>query len=191
MVTGAVGPVPSASSIEQLVVQSLFADGFIRYSVTPRRGPGAAPALQVLALTERILEDSADSMQWSVGNHGMVMTLARDVPERIAANLRDLVTELYARAGLDIALESKTSLFAVHPGGPRILDGVRDVLELHESQIVHSRAVLYERGNMSSATLPHIWQRIAHDPAIASGTLIASLAFGPGLTLCGGLFRKG
>jgi predicted naringenin-chalcone synthase len=129
-------------------------------------------------------------MQWSVGDHGMVMTLARDVPERIAANLRDFVTELYARAGLDIALEGKTSLFAVHPGGPRILDGVRDVLELTESQVAHSRAVLYERGNMSSATLPHIWQRMVVDPMVVRGTLIASLAFGPGLTLCGGLFRK-
>ena len=43
---------------------------------------------------------------------------------------------------------------------------------------------------MSSATLPHVWMRLLEDDAVASGTLVVSLAFGPGLTICGGIFRK-
>ena len=43
---------------------------------------------------------------------------------------------------------------------------------------------------MSSATLPHIWARIAADPAVAAGTLVTSLAFGPGLTVYGAVLRK-
>ena len=43
---------------------------------------------------------------------------------------------------------------------------------------------------MSSATLPHIWQRILLDPAIPDGAVVASLGAGPGLTLSGMLFRK-
>jgi predicted naringenin-chalcone synthase len=128
-------------------------------------------------------------MRWVVGNHGMHMTLARDVPERIAAVLRVFIAELFRRGG--IALGSiGACTFAVHPGGPRIIDGVRDVLELDDAQVQASRDVLRDHGNMSSATLPHIWMRLAGDPLIPRGTLIPSLAFGPGLTICGAILEK-
>jgi predicted naringenin-chalcone synthase len=43
---------------------------------------------------------------------------------------------------------------------------------------------------MSSATLPHIWERIVASTDIAAGTIVASLAFGPGLTMSGALLEK-
>jgi predicted naringenin-chalcone synthase len=129
-------------------------------------------------------------MRWVVSDWGMHMTLARNVPEKIATSVRGVVTDIYRRAGLSWAEQLKRSVFAVHPGGPKIIDRVREVLELDEAQVKTSRAVLADHGNMSSATLPYIWARLAADPSVASGTLIASLAFGPGLTICGGLFRK-
>jgi len=49
---------------------------------------------------------------------------------------------------------------------------------------------LLERGNMSSATLPHVWQAIASSASVSDGRLIVSLAFGPGLTLSGAVLRK-
>jgi predicted naringenin-chalcone synthase len=127
-------------------------------------------------------------MGWMVSDWGMKMTLSRDVPERIATSLREFVLELYRRSGRK--LETRGAVFAVHPGGPKILDRVRDVLELDEAQLRASRGVLFDHGNMSSATLPHIWMRVLRDPAIPAGTLVPSLAFGPGLTVTGGLFEK-
>src|SRR5262249_17999521 len=160
--------------------QTLFADGLIRYSVVDDDGPGLVP----LALHERVLADSAASMGWVVSDWGMRMTLARDVPERIAASLRGFVLELYRRAGRHPHLGN--AVFAVHPGGPKVLDSVREVLELDDAQLSASRGVLRDHGNMSSATLPHIWARVLADHKIAPGTLIPSLAFGPGLTITGG-----
>ena len=178
---------PSDHSVEQLVVQTLFADGYIRYAAVP---DGRGPGLQVLALDERVLPGSAGAMKWIVSDWGMRMTLARSVPEKIATSVRGVVTDVYRRAGLSWAEQLKRSVFAVHPGGPKIIDRVREVLELDEVQVQPSRAILADHGNMSSATLPYIWARIAADPSVAPGTLICSLAFGPGLTICGGLFRK-
>jgi predicted naringenin-chalcone synthase len=177
---------PSDHGLEQLVVQSLFADGLIRYRMVPDRG---APGLAVLALHEQVLPESADAMTWIVGDAGMQMTLARDVPERIAGALQEFVVELLRKAGREPA-DLKGSVFAVHPGGPRIIDRVRDVLELDEAQVATSRGVLFDHGNMSSATLPHVWMRIVEDRAIPPGTLVPSLAFGPGLTVCGCLLEK-
>lgn len=177
---------PADHRLEQLVVQSLFADGLIRYSVVPDDG---GMGLRVRGLHECIVPDSADAMSWVVSDHGMQMTLARDVPERIAAALRPFLIDLFRRAGLSLS-ELADSVFAIHPGGPRIIDGVRDVLELDEAQVRTSREVLRDHGNMSSATLPHVWMRLLGDPSIPRGTLIPSLAFGPGLTVCGAVLEK-
>jgi len=182
---------PADHSLEQIVVQSLFADGFIRYTVTDDAGRDPrAPGLRVLALHEAVLPDSADSMAWIVSDHGMAMTLSRDVPEKIGGALRGLVLELCARAGLDARAELPGAVFAVHPGGPRIIDVVRERLELSEAQVKASREALFDYGNMSSATLPHVWMCVAKDPGVAAGSIVVSLAFGPGLTVCGAVFRK-
>ncbi len=178
---------PSDHSAEQCVVQSLFADGFIRYSVVEAKdGRG----FEVLALSEQILPESAEAMAWSVGDFGMKMTLARDVPERIAGALRPFVTELFRKSGLDLGATLGRAIVAAHPGGPKIIDRVCEVLELRAEQVQASRDVLSTCGNMSSATLPHVWHRILSDDGVRSGTVILSLAFGPGLSVCGGLFRK-
>jgi predicted naringenin-chalcone synthase len=177
---------PSDHRIEQLVVQSLFADGLIHYSMV---GDDDRPGLRLRAVHEHVIPDSAGSMGWMAGDFGMQMSLDRDVPARVAAALRPFVAELFRRGGLE-ADRSRDCVFAVHPGGPRIIDGVRDVLELDEAQVQASRDVLFDHGNMSSATLPHIWMRLLDDITVPRGALIPSLAFGPGLTISGGLFEK-
>jgi len=172
--------------LEQLIVQSLFADGMIRYSLT---AGDDGPGLRLIAACEMVLPDSADAMRWVVSEGGMQMALARDVSELIAPVLRGIIGELYRRAGLGVDAV-KRSVFAVHPGGPRIIDAVREVLELDAAQVRTSKSVLFDHGNMSSATLPHIWMRLLGDPQVPSGTLIPSLAFGPGLTICSALLEK-
>lgn len=178
---------PSVHSPEQLVVQSLFADGFIRYSLVP---DGSGPGLQVLAVDEQVLAGSAAAMAWELGDHGMHMTLSTAVPELIAGSVRAFVLRLFERAGLDASGSMDDVIFAVHPGGPKIIDRICAVLELADPQVAASRQVLAELGNMSSATLPHVWARLVADPTVAPGTVVASLAFGPGLTLAGALLRR-
>jgi predicted naringenin-chalcone synthase len=177
---------PSQHALEQLVVQSLFADGLIRYCAVRDQG---TRGLAVRALHELVLPDSADAMTWIVGDEGMAMTLSRDVPARIASALRGFVTDLLAKAGKGVH-DLKRAIVAVHPGGPKIIDRVRDVLELDDAQVAASRAVLLDHGNMSSATLPHIWMRVLDDPRVPAGTLIPTFAFGPGLTVTGALLEK-
>lgn len=179
---------PTRHQPEQLVVQSLFADGHIRYSATAARMPG--PSLAFLGCREALAPSSLGAMGWTLADNGMRMTLAREVPELIAGALKGFLRELFAAVGADPAEALGAGIFAVHPGGPRIIDQVAAQLELGPGQIEASRGVLRDCGNMSSATLPHIWARIAADPAVAAGTLVTSLAFGPGLTVYGAVLRK-
>lgn len=179
-------------SPEQLIVQSLFADGFIVYSAVPSiqdesfKGSG----LLVMALHEELLPDTVDAITWECSEWGMRMGLSPIVPGVIAGALKPFVEKLCLRGGVSFAEISTHSVFAVHPGGPKIIDRVQSVLNLRDDQLLASREILKTCGNMSSATLPHVWEKIVADPAIASGTFVISLAFGPGLCISGALTRK-
>jgi predicted naringenin-chalcone synthase len=184
---------PADHSPEQLVIQTLFGDGHIRYSLEPKDGArlrASDNGFEVVAIREETIPDSVQDMTWTLSEWGFAMTLSRNVPGKIAGHLSGFLSNLFGDAGLCYAGEARRAVFAVHPGGPRILDLVEELLQLEKWQLQWSRAVLFERGNMSSATLPHIWMAAAADAGIAPGTIVVSLAFGPGLTIAGALFRK-
>ncbi len=165
---------PLEHGAEQLVAQSLFADGFIRYCVGSE-----GPSFEVTQFEELIIPDTEEQMTWNLSGWGFSISLARQIPVQI---VRALPGFLKRFSGWEQAV------FAIHPGGPKILDYVQAGLSLADEQIAHSGAVLRKFGNMSSATLPHIWQDML--PDVPVGQLIVSLAFGPGLTIYGSLMRR-
>jgi predicted naringenin-chalcone synthase len=184
---------PADHSPEQLIIQTLFADGHIRYSIAPgdrAEIENGERAFEILAVREEIVPDSLGTMTWALSEWGFQMTLSRDVPGKIAGCLPRFLLNLFVDAGMNGSEAAGEAIFAVHPGGPRILDSVEELLRLEKHQLQLSRAVLFERGNMSSATLPHIWMAASSDGSVKPGALIVSLAFGPGLTIAGALFRK-
>lgn len=182
---------PSQHLPEQLVVQTLFADGLIRYSASRigEEGP-ARNGLELLATREEIVPGTEDAMTWMVADFGMQMTLSRRIPDHIRASLGAFLDRLAAASGQTSAQLCHEACFAIHPGGPRIIDEIAEHLGLRPEQVQASNTILRNYGNMSSATLPHVWQSLLADTAVPSGTLIVSLAFGPGLTISGAILRK-
>ncbi|MBU1109173.1 MAG: naringenin-chalcone synthase [Candidatus Riflebacteria bacterium] len=179
-------------SPEQLVVQSLFADGFIVYSGIQSNQQSAmkGSGLLLKALHEEIIPDSADAITWACSEWGMRMGLSAEVPGMIASALEPFLQKLCDRGGMSFDAIKEKSVFAVHPGGPKIIDRVQALLNLQDEQVSVSRFILLTCGNMSSATLPHIWEKIVADENVASGTYVISLAFGPGLCISGALLQK-
>src|SRR5690606_28499384 len=127
-------------------------------------------------------------MSWRLDSRSFHMTLAKQVPERVKEALPGLVSRFLARHGL---YRSDVAAWAIHPGGVRIIEAAGAALELEPGATRHSREVFLRRGNMSSATLPHIWHAMREDDQLEDGALVCSLAFGPGLTITGNLLRKG
>ena len=177
---------PLAQTPEQMVVQTLFADGHIKYSASNEKS-NSGKNFKVTCLHEKVVADSEKDMSWIPAPWGMQMNLSREVPEKIKSGLKKFSEELFAKAGLTYERAIK-SIFAIHPGGPKIIDSVQESLELRDQQITESKKVLFERGNMSSATLPHVWNEILKND-YPIGTQVISYAFGPGLTLFGAVFE--
>lgn len=182
------GPL-SRTDLEQVVAHSLFGDAAAAAVVTPGggsarpaepagRGDPSAAALSVVSVTARTDAAASDHMTWDVTDLGFRMGLSPRVPEVLERHVRDAVTALLAEHGLAV---DDVAAWAVHPGGPRILEVVADRLGLDDGALAVSYDVLREYGNCSSATVLLVLERLA--PAVRPGEPVVALAFGPGLTL--------
>ncbi len=155
-------------------------------------GDGAAAALVTAephgialgAFHATTIPDTRDLITWRIGDQGFDMHLSGKVPGAIAAALR-LETERNDRGGMLAGDEpSDFTLWAVHAGGRTVLDAVEQGLGLPADALSHSRAVLNDVGNVSSATLGFVLERMLASQTTGPGMAIA---FGPGL--CAETFR--
>lgn len=180
---------PCCHDMDQLVVQSLFADGLVKYSMLDLEGVESS-ALEVLSLHEETLPQSTPFMSWKCEDWGFRMKLMKEVPVYFRRHFERFLQTLAEKAFVSVKEIREQALFAIHPGGPKVIEQIRDLLLLEEEQILHSHQILKEYGNMSSATLPHIWQRILEDGDVSKGTPVLSVAFGPGLSISGAVLKK-
>jgi len=167
---------------ENLIVMSLFGDGAIHYQASKIVGEHG---LKVYTILQQLIPNSTDQMSWKLGSHHFKMTLKPYVPLFIDEHIEAFVERLLKQQNLTFKKAKEKAIWAIHPGGPKIVDFVQKKLNLSDEQVAHSRQVLNNYGNMSSATLPHIWRDLIVDESIKKQTPIVSLAFGPGLTVYG------
>jgi predicted naringenin-chalcone synthase len=118
------------------------------------------------------------------------MTLSIKVPSSIRRTIRSFVDSIFKEIGKDFNMEKENTVFAIHPGGPAIIDHIAEELKLTPQQVALSRKVLYENGNLSSCTLPYMFNEILKSDDIPAGTNVFAIAFGPGLTVSGLILQK-
>ena len=172
---------PPTTEVEQLVAHALFADAAVAAAVVP--GAGGFELVDVVAQTDVA---HAAMMTWDLTDHGFRMGLSPRVPDVLERHVGGLVGELLEGHGLSAA---EVAGWAVHPGGPRILDVIAEQLSLEDGALAESERVLREHGNCSSATVMLVLDRIRRDRRPAEGDPIVFMSFGPGLTLYAGLLR--
>ena len=164
-----------SASLEELLSFLLFGDGASATLV------GSAPrGAQLLDFQSQLLPDSRGLITWHIGDSGFRMHLSGLVPGRIAEAL-GAERERRDTGGLLRGLNPQdVALWAVHAGGRTVLDAVQNGLALHPAALADSRAVLQAVGNVSSATVMFVLQRMLH--TARPGQQGLALAFGPGLS---------
>jgi predicted naringenin-chalcone synthase len=129
-----------------------------------------------------LVPDSREAMSWTIGDHGFEMTLSKRVPDLIRKHVRPWLANWLAEFGLRV---EAIGSWAIHPGGPRILEAAAASLGLSEDRLTDAREVFAAHGNMSSPTVlfivDHLRARRAPLPCVALG-------FGPGLIAEAALF---
>ncbi|HEX3348581.1 MAG TPA: type III polyketide synthase [Acetobacteraceae bacterium] len=159
------------SDLETVLSFLLFGDGCAAALVTADE-----TGLALDDFRAAVIPDSADLITWHIGDQGFDMHLSGKVPQRIADALRA------ERGGNGDGLlrgEGTQAIdhWAVHAGGRTVLDAVEIGLALPREALGHSRAVLHDYGNISSATVLFVLARMLGG---MPGRGMA-MAFGPGM----------
>lgn len=169
---------------DSILGNALFSDGAAAALVSVREPEEDQPALALDGFMSAMAPEGKGEMAWEIGDRGFNLVLSSYVPDIISANLDRIVGDLLSPRDLTA---NDIDLWAVHPGGKAILDKVEKSVSLRPEQIEASRAVLRDFGNMSSATMLFVLQRMLRQTTTSK--TIAAMAFGPGLTVECGLFR--
>ncbi|MBW4703592.1 type III polyketide synthase [Micromonospora sp. RL09-050-HVF-A] len=177
-------PASARMDTQQIVSHALFSDAAVATVLVP--GTETTDRGYALREVASVTDTStADHMTWDVTDTGFRMGLSPKVPQVLSAHVRGLVDGLLTRHGTTIA---EVDGWAVHPGGPRILNVVERELALPADALAASRAVLDDHGNCSSPTVLLILDRLLR--AAVPPRWVVLLAFGPGLTLYAALLER-
>lgn len=157
-------------SIDNLTASLVFGDGA---AATVMGGGVAQSRLTVRGAASRLLPDSAGALGFDLRDTGFHVVLDRRLPQLIKRSLSDVVMDFRARQGIE-----HVDFYAVHAGGPRVLDAVDAALGLRSEELALSRRVFREVGNLSSASI--LFCMAALQPLNGDGLAIA---FGPGVSI--------
>jgi predicted naringenin-chalcone synthase len=152
--------------LEEVLSFLVFADGAAASLITACEQGFALNSFKAVTVPE-----TRGLITWKIRGLGFDMLLSGQVPAALGRALHEghLMAE---RDGID--------LWAVHPGGRSVLDAVEKGLELPAGALAASREVLSCFGNMSSATVMFVLQRMMQQAR--PGQRGCAMSFGPGLT---------
>jgi predicted naringenin-chalcone synthase len=121
-----------------------------------------------------------------VYRHGQLQNrLSSQLPKIIEEVVPRLITDVLQSNGLTI---QDVKYWAIHSGGDKIIQGIKNKLNLTESQMEVTRHILAEYGNMSSPTVLFELHRIL-DGKPDRGAWVFMIAFGAGLAVHAYLLR--
>ncbi|WP_242921142.1 type III polyketide synthase [Pontibacter liquoris] len=164
---------------DHLVSNALFGDGAA--AVLMQGEPCREVSLELQSFHCDLAPAGKREMAWHIGDTGFEMTLSSYVPDLIKNGIRELTDRLLQ--GLKTTM-AEIKLFAIHPGGRRILEVIEQELGLSRNDNRFAYQVLRDFGNMSSATVLFVLQALMDELTHKDkNEPVLSFAFGPGLTL--------
>ncbi len=167
--------------LESAVAHAIFADGAGAIALGTA---GDGPAIVQHRTIFRSEYLPAMGFEYPGGRPRVV--LSRDVRRIGARMMKEMAEMLMAAQGLKRA---DIGHYILHSAGRRVIDHAAGLMELDEAQLAHSRRVLRQYGNMSSATVLFVLDELlrAREPGPNDWGLM--IALGPGFAAEGAVLR--
>jgi alkylresorcinol/alkylpyrone synthase/polyketide synthase Type III len=177
------------------IVNSLFGDGAAAavLSGNPGGGNGELPSQAVpfvLDFESYCIPEQWGAMRfdWNDDAGKWSFYLDRDIPYVIGFNVREPVSRLLERNGLDV---SDVDHWVLHTGGGAVIDSVKLGLNLEEHDVRHTRSVLRDYGNISSGSFLVSMQRLLAEGCAKAGDRAVMVTMGPGAQIETALLQFG
>lgn len=167
--------------LESAVAHAIFADGAGAMALATR---GAGPAVVEHRTLFRSEHLPAMGFEYPGGRPRVV--LSKDVRRIGAAMMTEMADTLLAAQGLK---REDIRHFALHSAGRRVIEHARRLMRLGDHQLEHSRRVLRQFGNMSSATVVFVLDDVLCTGHPVEGDWGLMIALGPGFAAEGALLR--
>jgi alkylresorcinol/alkylpyrone synthase len=165
-------------SVPNLVASGLFGDGAAAVvAVGSDRDPHNAGQVTVLDSRSRLYPDSERTMGWDVTSSGLRIVLDANVPELVRQYVGGDVDAFLADHHLT---RDDIEWWVCHPGGPKVLEAIEDTLDLPRSAVEMTWDSLERIGNLSSASVLHVFEDTLRDRPPRPGSYGMLLAMGPG-----------
>ncbi len=119
-------------------------------------------------------------MAWELSSKGFLMTLSNYVPDLVQQHIAPIVKKSLEKNDLT---QQDITHWCLHPGGKKILNAMKDQLDFKEEEMVYSRKVLSEYGNMSSPSVLFVMKEIMDSLQPGEPANVFAIAMGPGLTM--------
>lgn len=162
-------------SMANIVSAAIFGDGaacVLLSSHEDDHGP------EIVAEEMYHFYDNIHMMGFKLTNSGLQMVLDIEVPETIASHFPDIIHPFLEKNNLKM---EDVSHLIFHPGGKKIVQTVETLFSNMEKNIDDTKEVLRLYGNMSSATVLYVLERIMNNNP-QEGELGLMLSFGPGFS---------
>ena len=141
-----------AEDVNDIIISSLFGDGCaaVVLGASPVQQPLGPGKVVIRDSFSRLLDDAEDGIVLGVNHDGITCELSENLPAYIYSGVDPVITEVLADNGLR---KSDVDLWAVHPGGPKIIEESVRSLGIPAEATTPSWDVLARFGNMLSVSL--------------------------------------
>lgn len=156
-----------------LVSTAIFSDGFACGVLKGGEGQG----VHIIDTDMYHFFKGEYLMGFELVNTGLKIVLDKAVPKEIEGNFEKIFLPFLERNGLKI---EDIDNYMFHPGGKKIINMVEAYIADYGKDISESKWVLNNHGNMSSATIMYIFDKVNRERNIKKGEKGYMLAFGPG-----------
>ncbi|MFE3222854.1 type III polyketide synthase [Nocardia sp. NPDC059228] len=174
-------------NINDVIIHSLFGDGCgaVVIGASQPHQPLPAGAVVIRDSFSYLFDDAEDGIVLGVNDNGITCELSENLPQYILRGVDPVVTGVLARNGMT---KSDIDLWAIHPGGPKIIEESVRSLGLGSEQAATSWDVLAEYGNMLSVSLIFVLEQMIAQQATQPISTGVAFSFAPGVTLEGVVF---
>jgi predicted naringenin-chalcone synthase len=164
-----------------LISNALFGDGAAAAVLTNRPGSGG---IRLKGFAAGLYPQDRQHLYYRTERSKLRNVLSVEVPAVGARRGREVIDRLLAATG---RIQEEVDHWVVHPGGQKVLNAFQEALDLPSEALAASRAVLYNYGNMSSASVLFVLDEVLRSSRPRPGDSGLLCSFGAGFGAYAGL----
>lgn len=145
--------------INDVIIHSIFSDGCAAVVI------GACETEQAIGKGKVVIKDhlsylvenTEDGIVLGIRDNGITCQLSRQLPDYIKTGVNSVIERFLASHSLN---KENIDLWAIHPGGTRIIENAQHSLGLSDNQVADSWEILRQYGNMLSPSVLFVMERM-------------------------------